>query len=185
MKTENIKIGDLIEFKYTTTNQDEKWGNPIIEDITVKGLVTNIENQRKTFTAFNKGTTTKHSNGIPSGFAIFTIRDEDKNSPTYFQYIKYEEEKMTNIHEVLELSKPLTDREKEIINFYENHISDIYSTVEDELQTARGLIDELSYQITSVENEVVGDMQERLIEHLEEQEADERRKSIQDIVGKE
>ena len=161
MKTTDIKIGDLIEFKYMTTSQDEKWGNPIIEDLTVKGLVTGIDN------------------------TTFTIRDEDKNSHTYYQYIKYEEEKMTDIHEVLELSKPLTDREKEIINFYENHISDIYSIVEDELQTARGLIDELSYQITSVENEVVGDMQESLIEHLEEQEAEERRKSIQDIVGKE
>ena len=158
MKTEDIKIGDLIEFTYDLkVNTRPK----------IKGLVTAIVKKQDT------------------DFAIFTIRDEDKNSPTYYQYIKYEEEKMTDIHEVLELSKPLTDREKEIINFYENHISDIYSIVEDELQTARGLIDELSYQITSVENEVVGDMQERLIEHLEEQEAEERRKSIQDIVGKE
>ena len=158
MKTEDIKIGDLIEFTYDLkVNTRPK----------IKGLVTAIVKKQDT------------------DFAIFTIRDEDKNSPTYYQYIKYEERKMKDIHEVLELSKPLTDREKEIINFYENHISDIYSIVEDELQTARGLIDELSYQITSVENEVVGDMQERLIEHLEEQEADERRKSIQDIVGKE
>ena len=158
MKTEDIKIGDLIEFTYDLkVNTRPK----------IKGLVTAIVKKQDT------------------DFAIFTIRDEDKNSPTYYQYIKYEERKMKDIHEVLELSKPLTDREKEIINFYENHISDIYSTVEDELQTARGLIDELSYQITSVENEVVGDMQERLIEHLEEQEAEERRKSIQDIVGKE
>ena len=158
MKTEDIKIGDLIEFKYIEGT----------DEIKLKGLVTGINNDDL----------------LPNN-TTFTIRDEDKNSHTYYQYIKYEEEKMTNIHEVLELSKPLTDREKEIINFYENHISDIYSTVEDELQTARGLIDELSYQITSVENEVVGDMQERLIEHLEEQEAEERRKSIQDIVGKE
>ena len=158
MKTEDIKIGDLIEFTYDLkVNTRPK----------IKGLVTAIVKKQDT------------------DFAIFTIRDEDKNSPTYYQYIKYEERKMKDIHEVLELSKPLTDREKDIINFYENHISDIYSTVEDELQTARGLIDELSYQITSVENEVVGDMQERLIEHLEEQEAEERRKSIQDIVGKE
>ena len=91
---------------------------------------------------------------------------------------------MTNIHEVLELSKPLTDREKEIINFYENHIANMYSTVEDEIQTARQLIDEATYQLTSVENEVVGDIQESLIEYLEEQEADERRNSIQAIVGK-
>jgi len=153
MKTTDIKIGDLIEFKY--------------DELKLKGLVTGINNDDL----------------LPNN-TTFTIRDEDKNSHTYYQYIKYEEEKMTNIHEVLELSKPLTDREKEIINFYENHISDIYSIVEDELQTARGLIDELSYQITSVENEVVGDMQESLIEHLEEQEAEERRKSIQAIVGK-
>ena len=158
MKTEDIKIGDLIEFTYDLkVNTRPK----------IKGLVTAIVKKQDT------------------DFAIFTIRDEDENSPTYYQYIKYEERKMKDIHEVLELSKPLTDREKDIINFYENHISDIYSTVEDELQTARGLIDELSYQITSVENEVVGDMQERLIEHLEEQEAEERRKSVQDIVGKE
>ena len=157
MKKTNIKLGDLIEFKY--------------DELKLKGLVTGINNyENRDDLDFNNTT--------------FTIRDEDKNSHTYYQYIKYEEEKMTNIHEVLELSKPLTDREKEIINFYENHISDIYSIVEDELQTARELIDKLSYQITSVENEVVGDMQESLIEHLEEQEAEERRKSIQDIVGK-
>ena len=153
MKIEDIRIGDLIEFRYIEkTNFDE---------LILKGLVTRINND------------------------TFTIRDEKKNSPKYMEYVTYEKEKVTWVNEVLELSKPLTDREKEIINFYENHISDIYSIVEDELQTARGLIDELSYQITSVENEVVGDMQERLIEHLEEQEAEERRKSIQDIVGKE
>jgi len=160
MKTTDIKIGDLIEFTY------EEYLKTLNIEIKIKGLVTAIVKKQDT------------------DFAIFTIRDEDKNSPTYYQYIKYEERKMKDIHEVLELSKPLTDREKEIINFYENHISDIYSIVEDELQTARGLIDELSYQITSVENEVVGDMQESLIEHLEEQEAEERRKSIQAIVGK-
>ena len=164
MKTTDIRIGDLIEFKYMTTSQDEKWGNPIIEDLTVKGLVTGIDNTTEDY--------------------IFTIRDEDKNSPTYYQYIKYEERKMKDIQEVLELSKPLTDREKDIIRYYENHISDIYSTVEDELQTARGLIDELSYQITSVENEVVGDKEEDLIEYLSEQEAEERRNSIQAIVRK-
>ena len=158
MKTTDIKIGDLIEFTYDLkVNTRPK----------IKGLVTAIVKEQDT------------------DFAIFTIRDEDENSPTYYQYIKYEERKMKDIQEVLELSIPLTDREKEIIRYYENHISDIYSIVEDELQTARGLIDELSYQITSVENAVVGDMQENLIEHLEEQEAEERRKSIQDIVGKE
>ena len=161
MKTTDIKIGDLIEFTY------EEYLKTLNVEIKIKGLVTAIVKKQDT------------------DFAIFTIRDEDKNSPTYYQYIKYEERKMKDIHEVLELSKPLTDREKDIIRYYENHISDIYSIVEDELHTARGLIDELSYQITSVENEVVGDMQESLIEHLEEQEADERRKSIQDIVGKE
>ena len=161
MKTTDIKIGDLIEFTY------EEYLKTLNVEIKIKGLVTAIVKKQDT------------------DFAIFTIRDEDKNSPTYYQYMKFEERKMKDIHEVLELSKPLTDREKEIINFYENHISDIYSIVEDELQTARGLIDELSYQITSVENEVVGDMQESLIEELERQEADERRKSIQAIVGKE
>ena len=166
MKAKDIRIGDLIEFEYTVRIKYDEDSKPLIEgtdEIKLKkGLVTGKEDLR-----------------------LVTIRDEDKNSSTYMQYIKYDELYMKDIHEVLELSKPLTDREKDIINFYENHISDIYSTVEDELQTARGLIDELSYQITSVENEVVGDMQERLIEHLEEQEADERRKSIQDIVGKE
>ena len=153
MKTTDIKIGDLIEFKY--------------DELKLKGLVTGINNDDL----------------LPNN-TTFTIRDEDKNSSTYYQYIKYEEEKMTNIHEVLELSKPLTDREKEIINFYENHIANMYSTVEDEIQTARQLIDEATYQLTSVENEVVGDIQESLIEYLEEQEADERRNSIQAIVGK-
>ena len=154
MKTTDIKIGDLIEFKY--------------DELKLKGLVTGINNDDL----------------LPNN-TTFTIRDEDKNSHTYYQYLKYEEEKMTNIHEVLELSKPLTDREKEIINFYENHIANMYSTVEDEIQTARQLIDEATYQLTSVENEVVGDMQESLMEELERQEADERRKSIQAIVGKE
>ena len=152
MKTTDIKIGDLIEFKY--------------DELKLKGLVTGINNDDL----------------LPNN-TTFTIRDEDKNSHTYYQYLKYEEEKMTNIHEVLELSKPLTDREKEIINFYENHIANMYSTVEDEIQTARQLIDEATYQLTSVENEVVGDIQESLIEYLEEQEADERRNSIQAIVG--
>ena len=86
--------------------------------------------------------------------------------------------------EYLSMDVSLTDREKEIINFYENHIANMYSTVEDEIQTARQLIDEATYQLTSVENEVVGDIQESLIEYLEEQEADERRNSIQAIVGK-
>ena len=153
MKTTDIKIGDLIEFKY--------------DELKLKGLVTGINNDDL----------------LPNN-TTFTIRDEDKNSHTYYQYLKYEEEKMINIHEVLELSKPLTDREKEIINFYENHIANMYSTVEDEIQTARQLIDEATYQLTSVENEVVGDIQESLIEYLEEQEADERRNSIQAIVGK-
>jgi len=152
MKTTDIRIGDLIEFRYIEkTNFDE---------LILKGLVTRINND------------------------TFTIRDEKKNSPKYMEYVTYEKEKVTWVNEVLELTIPLTDREKDIIRYYENHISDIYSIVEDELQTARGLIDELSYQITSVENEVVGDMQESLIEHLEEQEAEERRKSIQAIVGK-
>ena len=157
MKTTDIKIGDLIEFTYDLkVNTRPK----------IKGLVTAIVKEQDT------------------DFAIFTIRDEDENSPTYYQYIKYEARKMKDIHEVLELSKPLTDREKEIINFYENHIANMYSTVEDEIQTARQLIDEATYQLTSVENEVVGDIQESLIEYLEEQEADERRNSIQAIVGK-
>jgi len=157
MKTEDIKIGDLIEFTYDLkVNTRPK----------IKGLVTAIVKKQDT------------------DFAIFTIRDEDKNSPTYYQYIKYEERKMKDIHEVLELSKPLTDREKEIINFYEDRIMDMQSEVADELETAKELIDELSYQITSVEDEVVGDLQEDLIEYLEEQEAEERRKSIQDILGK-
>ena len=164
MKTTDIKIGDLIEFSYNDPSN--------FDELKLKGLVTGINNyENRDDLLFNNTT--------------FTIRDEDKNSHTYYQYIKYEEEKMTNIHEVLELSKPLTDREKEIINFYENHIANMYSTVEDEIQTARQLIDEATYQLTSVENEVVGDIQESLIEYLEEQEADERRKSIQDIVGKE
>ena len=157
MKTTDIKIGDLIEFKY--------------DELKLKGLVTGINNY-------------ENHDDLLSNNTTFTIRDEDKNSHTYYQYIKYEEEKMTDIHEVLELSKPLTDREKEIINFYENHIANMYSTVEDEIQTARQLIDEATYQLTSVENEIVGDMQESLIEELEEQEANERRKSIQAIVGK-
>ena len=157
MKTKDIRIGDLIEFKY--------------DELKLKGLVTGINNY-------------ENHDDLLSNNTTFTIRDEDKNSHTYYQYIKYEEEKMTDIHEVLELSKPLTDREKEIINFYENHIANMYSTVEDEIQTARQLIDEATYQLTSVENEIVGDMQESLIEELEEQEANERRKSIQAIVGK-
>ena len=158
MKTEDIKIGDLIEFTYDLkVNTRPK----------IKGLVTAIVKKQDT------------------DFAIFTIRDEDENSPTYYQYIKYEERKMKDIHEVLELSKPLTDREKVIINIYEDRIMDMQSEVADELQTAKELIDELSYQITSVEDEVVGDLEESVIEELERQEADERRKSIQDMVGKE
>ena len=92
---------------------------------------------------------------------------------------------MTNIHEVLELSKPLTDREKEIINFYENHIANMYSEVEDKVQDVRSKIDEATYELAGVEAGVFGDMEESLIEKLAEQEADERRKSIQAIVGKE
>ena len=152
MKTTDIRIGDLIEFRYIEkTNFDE---------LILKGLVTRINND------------------------TFTIRDEKKNSPKYMEYVTYEKEKVTWVNEVLELTIPLTDREKDIIRYYENHISDIYSIVEDELHTARGLIDELSYQITSVENEVVGDKEEDLIEYLSEQEAEERRNSIQAIVGK-
>ena len=91
---------------------------------------------------------------------------------------------MTNIHEVLELSKPLTDREKEIINFYENHIANMYSEVEDKVQDVRSKIDEATYELAGVEAGVFGDMEESLIEKLAEQEANERRKSIQAIVGK-
>ena len=105
MKTADIRIGDLIEFKYTVRIKYDKDSKPIIEgtdEIKLKkGLVTGI----------NTDITRQ-----------FTIRDEDKNSSTYMQYIKYDELYMKDIHEVLELSKPLTDREKEIINFYENHI---------------------------------------------------------------
>ena len=160
MKATDIKLGDKIEFKYN--------------EIKIKGTVTNIERER-----FENST---HGD---TDFAIFTVRDEDKNSPTYYQYIKCEERKMKNIHEVLELTIPLTDRERVIIRYYENHISNMYSTVEDELQTARQLIDKATRQLTSVENEVFGDKEEDLIEYLEEQEAEERRNSIQDIVGKE
>ena len=158
MKTEDIKIGDLIEFTYDLkVNTRPK----------IKGLVTAIVKKQDT------------------DFAIFTIRDEDKNSPTYYQYIKYEERKMKDIQEVLELSKPLTDREKVIIDFYEDRIMDMQSEVADEIQEARDSVDELLEELSDLEDEVVGDLQEDLIEYLEEQEAEERRKSIQDIVGKE
>jgi hypothetical protein len=157
MKTEDIKIGDLIEFTYDLkVNTRPK----------IKGLVTAIVKKQDT------------------DFAIFTIRDEDKNSPTYYQYIKYEERKMKDIQEVLELSKPLTDREKVIIDFYEDRIMDMQSEVADEIQEARDSVDELLEELSDLEDEVVGDLQEDLIEYLEEQEAEERRKSIQDIVGK-
>ena len=158
MKTEDIKIGDLIEFTYDLkVNTRPK----------IKGLVTAIVKKQDT------------------DFAIFTIRDEDKNSPTYYQYIKYEERKMKDIQEVLELSKPLTDREKVIIDFYEDRIMDMQSEVADEIQEARDSVDELLEELSDLEDEVVGDLQEDLIEYLEEQEAEERRNSIQDIVGKE
>ena len=118
-------------------------------------------------------------------FAIFTIRDEDKNSHTYYQYIKYEERKMKDIHEVLELTIPLTDREQIIIDFYEDRIMDMQSEVADEIQEARDSVDELLHELSDLEDEVSGDLQEELIEELERQEAEERRKSIQDTVGKE
>tara|TARA_R110002020_G_scaffold22107_3_gene74791 strand:- start:415 stop:894 length:480 start_codon:yes stop_codon:yes gene_type:complete len=159
MKTTDIKIGDLIEFSYNDPSNFDK--------LKLKGLVTGINNDDL----------------LPNN-TTFTIRDEDKNSHTYYQYIKYEEEKMTNIHEVLELSKPLTDREKEIINFYENHIANMYSEVEDKVQDVRSKIDEATYELAGVEAGVFGDMEESLIEKLAEQEANERRKSIQAIVGK-
>ena len=160
METKDIRLGDLIEFKY--------------DEIKIKGIVTSIDREQ-----FKN-----NSPNIPTDFAIFTIRDEDKNSSTYMEYIKYEEEKMKNIHEVLELTKPLTDREKQIIRFYENHISNMYSTVEDKVQDVRSKIDEATYELAGVEAEVFGDLEESLIEKLEEQEAEERRKSIQAIVGK-
>jgi hypothetical protein len=160
MKATDIRLGDLIDFKY--------------DEIRVKGLVTSIDREQ-----FKN-----NSPNIPTDFAIFTIRDEDKNSSTYMEYIKYEEEKMKNIHEVLELTKPLTDREKQIINFYENHISNMYSAVEDRVQDVRSKIDEATYELSGVEAEVFGDMEESLIERLEEQEADERRKSIEYYSGK-
>ena len=159
MKTTDIKIGDLIEFSYNDPSNFDK--------LKLKGLVTGINNDDL----------------LPNN-TTFTIRDEDKNSHTYYQYIKYEEEKMTSIHEVLELSKPLTDREKEIINFYENHIANMYSEVEDKVQDVRSKIDEATYELAGVEAGVFGDMEESLIEKLAEQEANERRKSIQAIVGK-
>jgi hypothetical protein len=160
MKATDIRLGDLIDFKY--------------DEIRVKGLVTSIDREQ-----FKN-----NSPNIPTDFAIFTIRDEDKNSSTYMEYIKYEEEKMKNIHEVLELTKPLTDREKQIINFYENHISNMYSAVEDRVQDVRSKIDEATYELSGVEAEVFGDLEESLIEKLEEQEADERRKSIEYYSGK-
>ena len=62
MKTTDIKIGDLIEFTYDLkVNTRPK----------IKGLVTAIVKKQDT------------------DFAIFTIRDEDKNSSTFYQYIKY------------------------------------------------------------------------------------------------
>ena len=91
---------------------------------------------------------------------------------------------MRNIHEVLELSKPLTDREKVIIGFYEDRIMDMQSEVADEIQEARDSVDELLEELSDLEDEVSGDLQGDLIEELERQEADERRKSIQAIVGK-
>jgi len=161
MKTTDIKIGDLIEFTY------EEYLKTLNVEIKIKGLVTAIVKKQDT------------------DFAIFTIRDEDKNSPTYYQYDKYEERKMKNIYEVLELSIPLTDREQIIIDFYEDRIMDMQSEVADQIQEARDSVDELLHELSDLEDEVSGDLQESLIEHLEEQEADERRKSIQDIVGKE
>ena len=161
MKTTDIKIGDLIEFTW------EEYLKTLKTEIKIKGLVTAIVKKQDT------------------DFAIFTIRDEDKNSPTYYQYDKYEERKMKNIYEVLELSIPLTDREQIIIDFYEDRIMDMQSEVADQIQEARDSVDELLHELSDLEDEVSGDLQESLIEHLEEQEADERRKSIQDIVGKE
>ena len=161
MKATDIRLADLIEFKYD-------------DEIKVRGLVTSIDREQ-----FKN-----NSPNIPTDFAIFTIRDEDKNSSTFYQYIKYEERNMTNIHEIFELSKPLTNREKQIINFYEDKLSDYRSTIEDELYTARDLIDSATHQLTSVENEVVGDLEESLIEHLEEQEADQRRKSVEHYGGR-
>jgi len=168
METKDIRLGDLIEFKYRENLPSR------VDEIRVRGLVTSIDKEQ-----FKN-----NSPIMPTDFAIFTIRDEDKNSPTYYQYIKYEERKMKNIYEVLELSKPLTTREKQIINFYENHIANMYSEVEDKVQDVRSKIDEATYELAGVEADVFGDMEESLIEHLEEQEADQRRDSIQAIVGK-
>ena len=152
MKTTDIRIGDLIEFRYIEkTNFDE---------LILKGLVTRINND------------------------TFTIRDEKKNSPKYMEYVTYEKEKVTWVNEVLELTIPLTDREQIIIDFYEDRIMDMQSEVADQIQEARDSVDELLHELSDLEDEVSGDLQESLIEHLEEQEADERRKSIQDIVGK-
>ena len=91
---------------------------------------------------------------------------------------------MTSIHEVLELSKPLTDREKEIIRYYENHISNTYGTIEERVQDVQIKIDEAGMELAGIETEIFGDLEEGLIEELERQEANERRKSIQAIVGK-
>jgi hypothetical protein len=60
----------------------------------------------------------------------------------------------------------------------------MYSEVEDKVQDVRSKIDEATYELAGVEADVFGDMEESLIEHLEEQEADQRRESIQAIVGK-
>lgn len=158
MKTEDIKIGDKIEFTYDLkVNTRPK----------IKGIVTNIEREQDT------------------DFAIFTLQEFDLKINKPIEYNKYEERKMKDIYEVLELSIPLTDREQIIIDFYEDRIMDMQSEVADQIQEARDSVDELLHELSDLEDEVSGDLQESLIEHLEEQEADERRKSIQDIVGKE
>ena len=55
MKATDIRLGDLIEFKYD-------------DEIKRKGLVTSIDREQ-----FKN-----NSPKIPTDFAIFTIRDEDK-----------------------------------------------------------------------------------------------------------
>ena len=59
MKTTDIKIGDLIEFTY------EEYLKTLYVEIKIKGLVTAIVKKQDT------------------DFVIFTIREADKNHPTY------------------------------------------------------------------------------------------------------
>ena len=170
MQTKDIRLGDLIEFNYEGKKEHLKQIQTYTTDTKpkIKGLVTRIERERF-----------ENSPHGDTDFAIFTVRDNE-----YYQYNKYEERKMENIHEVLELSVPLTDREKQIIRFYENHISNMYDTVDDKVRDVRSKIDEATHELAGIEQEVFGDLEEGLIEELEEQEAEERRKAVEYYSGK-